>query len=136
MTCGIQKNSKDLILLIKKLFFINNHYNNLQKKPNSMKKVAKVSWISLCCLCPIVLVTSFATNWKQQANISCVGSSGVKPFIELVSSNYSNHPFDITVEAGGSGFGIEELVNDHCNIGTTSTNPYVLVNNNQETAKA
>ena len=100
-----------------------------------MKKVAKASLIGLCCLCPIALITSFATNWKHQIVVSCVGSSGVKPFIELLSNSYADHSYDITVEAGGSGFGIDELAKKHCNIGTSSTNPYTLVNNNEITKK-
>lgn len=99
---------------------------------DSMKKVTKISCISLCFLCPLTLVTAFATNWNKQTSISCVGSSGVKPFVELISQNYSNQPLDIAVEAGGSGFGIDELIRDHCNIGTTSTNPYQLLQNNKE----
>lgn len=101
-----------------------------------MKKIAKISCIGLCLLCPLVLITVFATSWGKQSNVSCVGSSGVKPFVELISQNYSKQSLDITVEAGGSGFGIDELVRDHCNIGTTSINPYQLLKNNDEAYNA
>jgi phosphate transport system substrate-binding protein len=61
--------------------------------------------------------------------ISCIGSSGVKPFIENLSQDYmkSNKNVDITIDAGGSGFGIEQIANGFANIGNASKDPYNVV---------
>jgi ABC-type phosphate transport system substrate-binding protein len=39
----------------------------------------------------------------------------------------SNKNVDITVEAGGSGFGIQQIAEGYANIGNASTDPYSAV---------
>jgi ABC-type phosphate transport system substrate-binding protein len=81
------------------------------------------------CLIPIGLVVGFSNSWFNKTPISCVGSSGVKPFVETLAGKYQkNHKkLDITVEAGGSGFGIEQIAKNYANIGDASKDPYTAV---------
>jgi ABC-type phosphate transport system substrate-binding protein len=50
----------------------------------------------------------------------------VKPFVENFGNAYSkiNKEIDVTVDAGGSGFGISQIANNYCNIGNASKNPF------------
>jgi phosphate transport system substrate-binding protein len=80
------------------------------------------------------LVAAFSNSWSNKIPISCVGSSGVKPFIETLSKDYmaTNKKVDITVEAGGSGFGIQQVAQGFANIGNASKDPYKAVHGNAE----
>lgn len=91
-----------------------------------MKRWIKPTIIATTCLVPIGFVIGFATDWSQKTPISCVGSSGVKPFVEKFGNEYSkqNKKIDVTVDAGGSGFGINQIANKYCNIGNASKNPF------------
>jgi ABC-type phosphate transport system substrate-binding protein len=51
------------------------------------------------------------------------------PFVQSLASIYSNNDVDITTEAGGSGFGIEQVAKSYANIGDASKNPYDAVRN-------
>lgn len=95
-----------------------------------MKKWLKISLISLACIVPIVFVVSFSTTWSNKTTITSVGSSGVKPFIEELSKDYlkAHKKIDITVDAGGSGFGISQVADGYTNIGNASKDPYSSVN--------
>jgi phosphate transport system substrate-binding protein len=75
------------------------------------------------------LVAAFSNSWSNKTPISCVGSSTVKPFIEDLSKIYmqANPNVDITVEAGGSGFGIQQIAQGFANIGNASKDPYSTV---------
>lgn len=83
------------------------------------------------CLIPIGLVIGFSTSWVHSISLSCVGSSGVKPFVEFFGNEYYNFDSaqDVTVEAGGSGFGISQVANGFANIGNASKNPYSSIIN-------
>lgn len=96
-----------------------------------MKRWVKNSIIITCCLAPIAFVVAFSTSWVSKESIFCVGSSGVKPFVEKMGNNYNsiNPSIDVTVEAGGSGFGIGQVADGYTNIGDASKNPFNVVNN-------
>lgn len=96
------------------------------------------SWIKklitvICCLIPIAFVLAFSFNQKNSTTISCVGSSGVKPFIETLSTDYlkQHKEIDITVEAGGSGEGINQVSKGFCHIGDSSKDPYSVIKDNE-----
>lgn len=94
-----------------------------------MKRWLKNTLISVACLIPLAFVIGFSTNWSNKTTITSVGSSGVKPFIEELSKDYlKNHKsIDITVDAGGSGFGIDQVADGFTNIGNASKDPYSSV---------
>ncbi|MDR0674918.1 MAG: substrate-binding domain-containing protein [Mycoplasmataceae bacterium] len=94
-----------------------------------MKRWIKNTRTVALCLIPIGLVTAFSNSWSNKIPISCVGSSGVKPFVESLSKEYmkANKKVDITVEAGGSGFGIQQISQGFANIGNASKDPYSAV---------
>lgn len=56
-----------------------------------------------------------------------MGSSGVMPFVQSLAKSYDSKSADITVEAGGSGFGIEQVAKGFADIGDASKNPYEAV---------
>lgn len=95
-----------------------------------MKKWLKISIYSLLCLIPVGIVIGFSIPLNKKKSISCVGSSGVKPFIESFANIFDksvNKTTDITVDTGGSGFGISQIAQSFANIGTASKNPYEAV---------
>jgi ABC-type phosphate transport system substrate-binding protein len=49
------------------------------------------------------------------------------PFVQSLASLYNNNDVDITTEAGGSGFGIEQVAKGYANIGDASKDPYSAV---------
>jgi ABC-type phosphate transport system substrate-binding protein len=53
----------------------------------------------------------------------------VKPFVETLSQKYmkTQKNVDITIEAGGSGFGIQQIANGFANIGNASKDPYKAI---------
>lgn len=89
-------------------------------------KFVKPILISLAIAAPVALVVGLSVNWDNTKNISCIGSGGVKPFIEAFGNKYreQNSHFDVTVESGGSTFGIQQVAQKLCNIGDASKNPY------------
>jgi phosphate transport system substrate-binding protein len=66
--------------------------------------------------------------------ISCVGSSGVKPFAEALANKFQidHKNIDVTVEAGGSGFGISQVAHGFTDIGNASKNPFSTVRDNYQ----
>ncbi len=91
-----------------------------------MKKYKKILIAAFSIVVPVSIVIGFSTNWENTISISCVGSSGVKPFVEYFGYNYSAGGFgtDVTVEAGGSGFGISQVAEGYANIGDISKDPF------------
>ena len=93
-----------------------------------MKKWLKVSLYSLAGMVAVGFVCAFIVPWSHSTIISCVGSSGVKPFVEEYAVTYSKtNKVDINVDAGGSGFGISQVANNFTNIGCASKNPFEAV---------
>ena len=93
-----------------------------------MKKWLKISLYTLVGAAAVGFVCSFAVPWSHLTIISCVGSSGVKPFVEEYAKTYSKtNNVDINVDAGGSGFGISQIANNFTNIGCASKNPFEAV---------
>lgn len=93
-----------------------------------MKKWLKISLYTLVGAAATGFVCAFAVPWNHSTIISCVGSSGVKPFVEEYTKTYSkNNNVDINVDAGGSGFGISQVANNFTNIGCASKNPFEAV---------
>ena len=100
-----------------------------------MKRRFKTCLYSLFGLIPIALLTCFSISWRHSTSISCVGSSGVKPFLEQLSYQYLLiYPqYDITVDAGGSGFGISQVAEGFSDIGNASKDPYEAVKEQYQT---
>ena len=99
-----------------------------------MKKWVKNSLYVLLILIPVGFVCTFAVPFKNAKTISCVGSSGVKPFVEDFAKIYfKDKNIDVNVDAGGSGFGISQVANNFTNIGTASKNPFVSVKESYKT---
>ena len=95
-----------------------------------MKKWLKISLYTLVGATAVGFVCAFAVPWSHSTIISCVGSSGVKPFVEEYAKTYSKtNNVDINVDAGGSGFGISQIANNFTNIGCASKNPFEAVKN-------
>ena len=93
-----------------------------------MKKWVKYSLYVLSGLILIGFVCIFIVPFNHVKTISCVGSSGVKPFIEDYAKSYfKDKNVDINVDAGGSGFGISQVANNFTNIGTASKNPFTSI---------
>ena len=93
-----------------------------------MKKWLKISLYTLVGAAAVGFVCAFAVPWSHSIIISCVGSSGVKPFVEEYAKTYSKtNNVDINVDAGGSGFGISQIANNFTNIGCASKNPFEAV---------
>lgn len=94
-----------------------------------MKKWIKPLIYSTSFLAVLAFVVSFSFNWSNTESVSCVGSSGVKPFVEAFGNKYSQctEKVDVTVDAGGSGFGISQIANGFTDIGNASKNPYSTV---------
>ncbi len=99
-----------------------------------MKRWIKNSLLSIGCLGLLSFVIAFSTNWTHKIIISSVGSSGVKPFIEYFSKQYleEHKDLDITVDAGGSGFGIEQVAKGYTDIGNASKDPYNTIVNQRK----
>lgn len=102
-----------------------------------MKRWLKNTLISVACLIPLGFVVGFSTNWSNKTTITSVGSSGVKPFVEELSKEYlkDHKSIDITVDAGGSGFGIDQVADGFTNIGNASKNPFDSVNDEKNELK-
>ena len=95
-----------------------------------MNKWLKISLYTLVGAAAVGFVCAFAVPWSHSTIISCVGSSGVKPFVEEYAKTYSKtNNVDINVDAGGSGFGISQIANNFTNIGCASKNPFEAVKN-------
>ncbi|WEK82832.1 MAG: substrate-binding domain-containing protein [Mycoplasma sp.] len=75
---------------------------------------------------PVLALVCFSIPFNQQISISCVGSSGVKPFVESLSKDFDakNQGYDVTVDAGGSGFGISQVAKGFTKIGNASKDPF------------
>ncbi len=75
---------------------------------------------------PVLALVCFSIPFSQQISISCVGSSGVKPFVETLSKDFDNknQGYDVTVDAGGSGFGISQVAKGFTKIGNASKDPF------------
>lgn len=93
-------------------------------------KFVKPLLIGAACTIPVGLVVGLSVNWDHTIFISAVGSGGVKPFIESFGKQYHNEygQYDVTVEAGGTTFGITKLAQGYTNIGNASCNPYPIIN--------
>lgn len=75
---------------------------------------------------PALALVCFSIPFNHQISVSCVGSSGVKPFVETLSRffNEKNPAYDVTVDAGGSGFGISQVAKGFTKIGNASKDPF------------
>ena len=93
-----------------------------------MKKPLKIALISLVAAVPVGLTIGLCIPNNSVKHLSAVGSSGVKPFVETLSEDYhkteEGKDYDITVDAGGSGFGIGQVAKGFANIGDASKNPF------------
>lgn len=96
-----------------------------------MKKAIKYCLFSIVVVTPLCLTLALAIDWKKSNIISCAGSSGIKPFIESQVDSFisyykknKNSKIDVTIDAGGSGFGINQVANGFVSIGNASKNPY------------
>ena len=93
-----------------------------------MKKPLKITLWCLVAAVPVGLIIGLCIPNNSVKHISAVGSSGVKPFVETLSDDYhktdAGKDYDITVDAGGSGFGIGQVAKGFANIGDASKNPY------------
>lgn len=94
-----------------------------------MKKQWKILTGAVVFLIPVSLVVVFSLPLSKKKQISCVGSSGVKPFIENLANHFAktNQNYDVTVDAGGSGYGISQVANNYTSIGNASKNPFSAV---------
>lgn len=99
-----------------------------------MKKWVKYSLCVLLILIIVGFVCAFAIPFNNAKTISCVGSSGVKPFVENFAKIYfKDKNIDVNVDAGGSGFGISQVANNFTNIGAASKNPFASVKESYKT---
>lgn len=99
-----------------------------------MKKWVKYSLYVLFALILVGFACAFAVPFNNAKTISCVGSSGVKPFVEDFAKIYfKDKNVDVNVDAGGSGFGISQVANNFTNIGTASKNPFTSVKESYKT---
>jgi ABC-type phosphate transport system substrate-binding protein len=55
------------------------------------------------------------------------------PFVQSLAKTYDTKSTDITVEAGGSGFGIQQVAKGFADIGDASKNPYSAVKEELQT---
>ena len=93
-----------------------------------MNKWIKKSLYVIFTLVLIGFICIFVIPFNSVKTISCVGSSGVKPFVEeYVKNHLDNRKIDVNVDTGGSGFGISQVANKYANIGTASKNPFDTV---------
>ena len=93
-----------------------------------MKKWVKNSLYVLSTGALISFICIFAIPFNKIKTISCVGSSGVKPFVEEYAKEFlKTNKVDVNVDAGGSGFGISQVANNFTNIDTASKNPFNTV---------
>lgn len=94
-----------------------------------MAKGKTIVFICLGALVPVGLIVGFSLNWVKEIPISCAGSSSVKPFLDTFAKEFTknNNDVSITVESGGSGFGIEQVAKNLVNVGTSSKDPYLGV---------
>ena len=94
-----------------------------------MKKPLKIALWCLVAAAPVALIVGLSIPNKSIQSISTVGSTDLKPFIEPLAVEYTkkNSQYDITVEAGGSDFGIEETAYGYANIGNATKNPFSKV---------
>ena len=96
-----------------------------------MKKGWKIALGCLVAAVPVGLIVGLCIPNNNIQHITAVGSSGVKPFVETLSSEYmktsTGNKYDITVDAGGSGFGIGQVAKGFSNIGDASKNPFESV---------
>ena len=96
-----------------------------------MKKGLKITLWCVVAAVPVGLIVGLCIPQSGVTHISTVGSSGVKPFVETLSEDYTDYmkkqndeEYDITVDAGGSGFGIGQVAKGYTDIGNASKNPY------------
>ena len=91
---------------------------------NCMKKGLKITLWCVVAAVPVGLIVGLCIPQSGVTHISTVGSSGVKPFVETLSEDYTDYmkkqndeEYDITVDAGGSGFGIGHVAKGYTDIG-------------------
>ena len=94
-----------------------------------MKKGWKIALLCGVAAVPVGLIIGLSIPNNSIKNISTVGSTDLKPFIEPLAEEYSkqHNEYDITVEAGGSDFGIQETAYGYANIGNATKNPFSKV---------
>ena len=94
-----------------------------------MKKGWKIALWCLVAAAPVALIVGLSVPNTSIKNISTVGSTDLKPFIEPLAEEYSKQhsEYDITVESGGSDFGIEETAYGLANIGNLTKNSFSKV---------
>lgn len=99
-------------------------------KPKFLKPVL----IGCACLAPVGLIVGLSVNWDHTKTISCIGSSGVKPFMDAFGESFrkSNNGYDVTVDSGGSTYAISQVANGYCNFGNASKNTYNDVHKDAE----
>ena len=94
-----------------------------------MKKPLKITLWCLVAAVPVGLIIGLSIPKKSIKNISTVGSTDLKPFIEPLAEEYTkqHHEYDVTVEAGGSDYGIEETAYGLADIGNATKNTFKTV---------
>ena len=88
------------------------------------KKILKIGIPSLIGVGFVGLITFISTSWNNMTTISMAGSSAVMPLMNSLSNIYTKA--DIVTSAGGSGAGINHILNNTKEIGMASKSPGIL----------
>lgn len=90
-----------------------------------MKKWIKYSLRTIIVAIPIGFIIGFSSAWNSPPSISAAGSTAVQPLLTKLSEKYNNA--DLTVQPGGTSYGIRSVAVDDKDIGNSSKNPYEAV---------
>lgn len=97
-------------------------------KPRN-KKILKYSLIGVATTAFTGLIVGVSTSWNGLTTISAGGSSAVLSLMNAFSNKYKKS--DIVVSPGGSGAGINHILEGTKQIGLSSKNPHILDSNDQ-----
>ncbi|QGZ97620.1 phosphate ABC transporter substrate-binding protein [Mycoplasma sp. NEAQ87857] len=100
-------------------------------KTNIKKTFKKKNFLFSLALAPVVgAVVLFASTWQNAKVVTASGSSAVQPFFDLLAKQYINESkknIEISVQAGGSGTGINNVARNKSTIGLSSKSPSKMV---------
>ena len=93
----------------------------MKKKNFNIKNIIKITLTIFGVVAIIVPIAYFSTSRVDISSLTAAGSSAVFPLVRAFAEEYS--PADITVQAGGSGAGIQSILNGNRDIGMVSKDP-------------
>lgn len=91
---------------------------------SKFKKILKVSFPVISFLSFVAIIISFSGVFNNTSTINIGGSSAVLPLVNTFSNVYNDA--DIVTSAGGSGVGINSVIQGLKEIGMASKNPGIL----------